>query len=119
MTADLRCPGTQTPTSRNGRRLRLCGPMFAALLTLAFPVTAWSRRFGIESTTCSGCHFGGAEPKVTLSASPENPVAGQVVTLTVTVSQTNGPIAGFYLTTIEPVFSTVDPVGTFATQRLR
>ncbi len=80
---------------------------------LANPTPASAHRYGIETTSCAGCHGVGAVPQVTLSASPMNPAVGQVVTLTVTVSQTNGPVAGFYLTTINPLLSSVDPVGTF------
>jgi hypothetical protein len=36
-------------------------------------------------------------PTVSLTADPMAPSVGQSVTLTITVSQTNGPVAGFYL----------------------
>ena len=71
-----------------------------ALLT-PFAVTgiAQAHKNGIAALGCDGCHNGGKPPTVTLTASPDNPGVGQAVTLTVTVSQTNGPAAGFYLTT--------------------
>jgi len=61
--------------------------------------TAWARKNGIAALGCDGCHQGGQPPTVTLTASPMQPAAGDPVTLTITVSQTNGPVAGFYLTT--------------------
>jgi len=41
-------------------------------------------------------------PTVTLTSDPVNPAVGQDITLTVSVSQTNGSTAGFYLTTANP-----------------
>jgi hypothetical protein len=48
---------------------------------------------------------------VSLSATPESPARGELVTLSITVSQTNGPVAGFYLTTVDRsgTFRTVEP----------
>jgi hypothetical protein len=60
---------------------------------------AWAHKNGVEATSCDGCHTGGKTPTITLTADPMNPAIGQAVTLTITVSQTNGPEAGFYLTT--------------------
>ncbi len=65
----------------------------------AFPTAAWARKNGIAAASCDGCHTGGKPPTVSLTASPMNPTAGQAVTVTVTISQTNGAVAGFYLTT--------------------
>jgi hypothetical protein len=76
------------------------------LSALAAPGVAWAHASGIGAEGCEGCHSGGKVPTVTLTASPENPAVGAEVTLTVTVSQSNGPTAGFFLTT-EP------QVGTF------
>jgi Putative metal-binding motif len=95
------------------RRLRIVCGAAAAFAALARPGTGWGHRYGIEATDCSGCHGGGATPTVTLTAVPDNPAVGQAVTLTVTISQTNGPVAGFYLTTVDPSLTTVEPVGTF------
>jgi len=53
----------------------------------------------ISGGSCNGCHTGGKIPTVTLSASPMNPAVGEAVTLTISVTQTNGPVAGFFLTT--------------------
>jgi hypothetical protein len=76
------------------------------LAALVAPGVAWAHSNGIAAEGCDGCHNGGKVPTVTLAASPDNPTVGQEVTLTITVSQTNGPVAGFFLTT-EP------QVGTF------
>ena len=59
---------------------------------------AWARRTGIAASGCDGCHSGGRQPTVTLVASPMNPAVGATLSLTVTVSQTNRPVAGFFLT---------------------
>jgi hypothetical protein len=71
------------------------------VVLLAVPRPAWAHRNGIAAAGCDGCHSGGRAPAVTLSASPENPRSGDLVTLTVTVSPANGSVAGFYLTTAE------------------
>jgi hypothetical protein len=59
---------------------------------------ARAHKNGIAAQGCDGCHSGGKMPTVTLTASPMEPTAGQATTLTVSVSQTNGMVAGFYLT---------------------
>ena len=68
-------------------------------LLLGSSSSALARSGGIEATGCDTCHQGGAVPTVTLTAEPVNPLVGQVVTLTIGVSQANGSTAGFYLTT--------------------
>jgi hypothetical protein len=70
----------------------------AGFVALVVPAVAWAHSAGIAADDCNGCHSGGQAPTVTLTASPTNPAVGQQVTLTVTVSQTNGPGAGFFLT---------------------
>ena len=66
---------------------------------LAFASSVLARSAGIEATGCDSCHRGGAVPTVMLTAEPMNAAVGQVITLTIGVSQTNGSTAGFYLTT--------------------
>ena len=58
-----------------------------------------ARKAGIAAAGCNGCHSGGKDATVSLTASPMNPMLGQPVTVTVTVLATNGTTAGFYLTT--------------------
>ncbi len=63
------------------------------------PKAGLARRTGIDASGCNSCHSGGQAPVVTLTASPMNPNAGEPITLTVSVSHTNGTVAGFFLTT--------------------
>ena len=92
---------------------RALGPLVGALLmeavlavTAARPAAA--HKNGIVAFSCDGCHTGGKPATVGLTANPMNPAVGQAVTLTLTVSQTNGSAAGFYI-------STMPQVGTFKT----
>ncbi|MES1208943.1 MAG: choice-of-anchor V domain-containing protein [Pseudomonadota bacterium] len=73
------------------------------LAMVAAPAAVSAHAVGIAAAGCEGCHSGGQTPTVTLTASPAAPGVGQQVTLTVTVSQTNGPVAGFFLTSDAPV----------------
>ena len=81
------------------------GPLSVASIIAAWGMLtvgsgmAWARRTGIAAERLGmGRHSGGRQPTVTLVASPMNPTVGATVSLTVTVSQTNGPVAGFFLT---------------------
>ncbi len=82
-----------------------------ALLAALAPRAALARKNGIVAFSCDGCHTGGKPATVGLTASPDNPSLGQMVTLTITVSQTNGPVAGFYISTMPQVgtFKTITP----------
>ncbi|HEX2873716.1 MAG TPA: putative metal-binding motif-containing protein [Polyangiaceae bacterium] len=71
----------------------------AALCTLLAPATAVARSAGVAALGCENCHSGGKAPTVTLTADPPHPAVGELVTLTISVSQANGSAAGFYLTT--------------------
>jgi hypothetical protein len=71
----------------------------ALVLLLAGATPAYARKAGIAALGCDGCHQGGKPPTVTLTATPTLPGVGDPVALTVTVSQTNGMVAGFFLTT--------------------
>jgi hypothetical protein len=73
--------------------------LFGVMAIVAVPAPAWARKNGIAAGGCDGCHQGGKPATVTLTADPMNPSVGQAVTVTVTVSATNGAVAGFYLTT--------------------
>jgi len=88
-------------TPRGRCRASRRGVLLTGLLALLGGATesaALARKSGIAAMGCEGCHQGGKAPTVTLAASPMQPAVGDAVTLTVTVSQTNGPVAGFYLT---------------------
>jgi Putative metal-binding motif len=52
---------------------------------------------GVGAGGCGGCHTGGNPATVTIAANPTTLNPGQMTTLTIAVSQTNGPSAGFYL----------------------
>lgn len=95
--------------------------VFRLALLVAFvafrPSTALAHKNGINTLSCVGCHTGGKPATVTLTADPMTPTLGQMVTLTITISQTNGPTAGFYLTSDFPTPGTFKAVeaGTTAT----
>ena len=81
-------------------RLRV-GAVLTSLVILGLATgtrDALAHKNGIAAQGCDGCHSGGKMPTITLTASPMEPTAGQATTLTVSVSQTNGTTAGFYLT---------------------
>jgi Putative metal-binding motif len=85
---------------------------------LVAPNSALARSSGIAATGCDGCHTGGNAPTVTLTADPTKPAIGQAITLTISVSQTNGPTAGFYLSTefeAPGVFTAIESGTTAAT----
>ena len=71
----------------------------AAFVAIVAPASALARSAGVAAAGCDNCHSGGKTPTVTLTADPPHPVVGDIVTLTIGVSQTNGSAAGFYLTT--------------------
>jgi hypothetical protein len=66
-----------------------------------------ARRGGIAAEGCNGCHQGGQDATVRLTASPAAPAPGQTITLSVEIDATNGPVGGFYLRS--------DGAGTLAT----
>src|SRR5438128_6163430 len=87
---------------RTGRRAVAAAAPIARVVLAALAATlvegeAFAHKNGIASMGCDICHSGGKPPTVTLTASPTMPAAGEAVTLTVTISQTNGTTAGFYL----------------------
>jgi Putative metal-binding motif len=79
----------------------LAAGMAAAIVASCWPTAAWARKTGIAAAGCEGCHNGGQTPTVTLSVSPTTAGVNEPITITVSVSQTNGPVAGFYLTTAD------------------
>lgn len=97
------CQG-QASWGRPGRARRaawLRVAVISSLLALGLATgtqDALAHKNGIAAQGCDGCHSGGKMPTVTLTASPMEPTAGQATTVTVSVSQTNGMVAGFYLT---------------------
>jgi Putative metal-binding motif len=73
--------------------------------------SAWAHKNGIAAS-CDGCHSGGAMPTVSL-ASDTSPIGlGASVVLTVKVSNTNGPVAGFFIQSNGPGTFSVIEAGT-------
>lgn len=68
-----------------------------ALLVLCLPASALAKRNGSPVEGCNGCHTGGKSPTVTITPDLMTVNPGQTVTLSVSISQTNGTAAGFYI----------------------
>jgi hypothetical protein len=60
---------------------------------------AAAHKNGESAEGCNGCHSGGQPATVKISADQTLINPGQLVNLTISVSQTNGPVAGFFLET--------------------
>src|SRR4051794_37128601 len=73
--------------------------LLATSLSSAASSRAWAKANGFPSVGCDGCHTGNRVPTVTITADPTAPEPGQSSTITVHVSRSSGPVAGFYLTT--------------------
>ncbi len=91
-------------------RSRFGAALLWALIVLCLPAVAQAHRNGEASEGC-GCHSGNGGKAPTVSITPDlmtfNP--GQTINLTVSISQTNGPVAGFFLESNGPgVFSITD-----------
>jgi hypothetical protein len=79
------------------RGLALLAALACGSATLAVAPPAAAHKNGEAAQGCSGCHNGGQDPMVSIT--PDSAVInpGQSVNLTISISQTNGPVAGFYL----------------------
>jgi hypothetical protein len=73
--------------------------LLATCLSSAASSRAWAKANGFPSVGCDGCHTGNRAPIVTITADPVAPDPGQTATITIHVSRSSGPVAGFYLTT--------------------
>src|SRR2546421_1045234 len=91
---------------RQMRRGLLATLLVAMLLSCVFPARVWAKANGLAVAGCDGCHKGGRQPMVAITADPMSLDPGGSTMITVHVSRTNGPVAGFYLTS--------NKVGTFA-----
>jgi hypothetical protein len=84
-----------------------CQPLFgvvrafamALLVLAAVPGVAAAHKDGLATDGCSGCHSGGKEVKVTITASMPVIALGQTVRLSVAIEALNGDRGGFYLRT--------------------
>jgi hypothetical protein len=87
----------------------LCSLLLGSL-GLLVSHSALARGNGVGTGGCSGCHTGGKPATATITANPALFGPGQKTTLTVSVSRTNGPSAGFYLySSAVGTFTVVDP----------
>src|SRR4051812_39671768 len=75
---------------------------------LLCPTRALAHASGAVGGGCSSCHTGGKTPTVSITSMPLTAAPGQLVTLTVSISPTNGNTAGFYLRANGGVFSVID-----------
>ena len=87
---------------------RLCVAVLFTLFALSLSGHARARKNGAASEGCSGCHSGGKTPTVMITPDLTAVNPGQLVNVTVSVSATNGPGAGFYLESNGGKFSIVD-----------
>src|SRR4051812_45589616 len=71
--------------------------LFCGLVCLTLSHRAGAHAGGVSTEGCGGCHNGGKPATVTVTANPTLLGVGQMTTLTIAVSQTNGATAGFYL----------------------
>ena len=101
----------RNPMHRSSLVVRAAAGLAGVAVLFCGASGAWARRTGIAAQGCDGCHGGGQTPTVSLSVTPSAPMAAQPVTVAVSVSQTNGPVAGFYLTTAESngTFQAIEP----------
>jgi hypothetical protein len=89
-------PAVRPPAVRLPAPQRVAA-LLLALLALCLPGRAQAHKNGAPTEGCSGCHHGGKTPTVTITPDLMTVNPGQLLTLTVSISQTNGPVAGFYL----------------------
>ncbi len=78
------------------------------LFILCVSSHAQAHASGQGSEGCAGCHTGGQTPTVTITPSLTTLAPSQMVTLTISISQTNGPVAGFFIDSSVGKFSIVD-----------
>ena len=99
-------PDKRGPLSGHSRLQRV-SIWFALLLALCLPARAFAHAAGMATESC-GCHSGGKAPTVLLTPDLTNVSTGQMVSLTVSVSTTNGNAAGFFLEASTGKLSIVD-----------
>jgi len=89
------------------RRLQRVSIWLAPLFALCLPARAFAHAAGMATESCS-CHSGGKAPTVLLTPDLTNVGTGQMVNLTVSISTTNGNVAGFFLEASSGKLSLVD-----------
>lgn len=88
-----------------GFRQRVACILF--VLAVCMPGRALAHASGMATESCS-CHNGGGIPKVLITPSLTTVSPGQALDLTVSVSATNGKVAGFFLEASTGKLSVVD-----------
>ena len=81
------------------QRMKLLIALLFAFASLVSARSAAAHKNGEAAQGCAGCHNGGKVPTVTITTDQAVINPGQMLNLTVSISQTNGPVAGFYLQT--------------------
>src|SRR6185295_9159779 len=112
-----RRPSAALSARANPSVFRPSHPLIAVLALLAamsFGRLTLARQGGIAAEGCDGCHRGGMVPTVSLTSDTSQIEPNQSLTLTISVSATNGPAAGFYIHCSVGTFQVIDP-GTRAT----
>jgi hypothetical protein len=71
--------------------------VLAFVVAMSFGRLSLARQGGIAAEGCDGCHGGGEATTVSVTSDISQIVPNQTITLTLAVSATNGPAAGFYL----------------------
>jgi hypothetical protein len=71
--------------------------VLAFVAAMSFGRLSLARQGGIAAEGCDGCHGGGEATTVSVTSDISQIVPNETITLTLTVSATNGPAAGFYL----------------------
>jgi Putative metal-binding motif len=91
---------TRKPGPRNSPalvRVRRCAALLLSVLMLVcLPGRAQAHANG-AGAGCDGCHSGGKTPTVLITPNVTTINPGQLVTLTISISASNGTTAGFYL----------------------
>src|SRR5262245_6195137 len=97
-------PSASWPRHANTTRSAL----LAFVAVISFGRLSLARFGGIAAEGCDGCHSGGDAPIVSVAANISQIEPNQSITLTISVSATNGPAAGFYLHCSVGAFQVID-----------
>ena len=82
--------------------------MLAFVAAMSFGRFSLAREGGIAAEGCDGCHGGGEATTLSVESSIGSIEPNQTITLTISVSATNGPAAGFYLHCSAGTFQVID-----------
>jgi hypothetical protein len=82
--------------------------VLAFVAAISFGRLSLARLGGIAAEGCDGCHSGGEAATVSVESNISQIEPNQSITLTISVSATNGPAAGFYLHCSVGTFQVID-----------